>query len=146
MRARTSAAIAALALCAPGATAQANHSPILHGLTALDAKRVEAVDRGGAVTITLDAADKTEIAMLGVVKLDVPRAFYLERVHDLTGFLESGMTTSAGAFGDPARLEDVAALALEPSDAKALEKCKPFACDVKLPADMMERLRNALGK
>lgn len=146
MSARSAAAIAALVLCGPVLRAQATPSPLLQRLTALDAKKVEAVERGEAVTITLEAADKTEIAMLGVVKLDVPRAFYLERVHDFTGFLESGMTTAAGAFGEPARLEDVVGLALQPSDAKALEKCRPLACDVKLPADMMERLRNELGK
>lgn len=138
--------IVAVALCAPGLRAQASPSPLLHGLTSLDRKRVEEVERGEAVTITLEASDKTEIAMLGVVKLDVPRAFYLERVHDLTGFLVSNMRSSAGTFGEPARTEDVASLALEPSDAKALEKCKPFACDVKLPANMMEKLRNELGK
>lgn len=134
-----------LALCAPGIRAQASPVPLLRGLTALDAKRVAEVERGDAVTITLDAPDKTEIAMLGVVRLDVPRAFYLERVRDLTGFLASDMRYASGAFGDPARLDDVSALALEPSDAKALEKCKPFDCEVKLPADMMEKMRIELG-
>lgn len=146
MIARTQLSFVVLALCAPGIRAQASSAPLPHTLTALDAKRVAEAERGEAVTITLDAPDKTEIAMLGFVRIPVPRAFYLDRVHDLSGFLVSGMRSAAGKFGEPARSDDVAALTLEKSDAKALEKCKPFSCDVKLPADMMEKLRSELAK
>ncbi len=103
------------------------------------------MERGDAVTITLDAPDKTEIATLGVVRLAVPRAFYMERVHALTSFLSSGTRSISGSFGEPAKLDDVAALVLDPADAKTLEKCRPFACDVKLPASEMERFRTALA-
>jgi len=141
------AALATLAALAPGASglrAQGAPAPLLRGITALDAKRVAEVERGEAVTITLDAPDKTEIATLGVVKLDVPRAFYVARVRDLTGFLLSDVRASAGTFSEPASGADVAALSLEPSDVKALAKCRLFACDVKLPAGMMEKLRAAV--
>jgi hypothetical protein len=37
-------------------------------------------------------------------------------------------------------------MSLDPSDAKALEKCQPLKCDVKLPANEMERFRTALEK
>lgn len=126
--------------------AQSEHSPLLNGITVLDRKRIAEVNRGEAVTITLDAADKTEITTLGVVKLDVPRAFYVRDIRNLTGFLLGDSRTSSGTFDDPARAEDVDGLALEPSDVKALVKCKPFSCDVKLPAEMMEKFRRALGK
>ncbi|MGH7622448.1 MAG: hypothetical protein ACREMU_08935, partial [Gemmatimonadaceae bacterium] len=104
------------------------------------------MERGEAVAITLDAPDKTEIATLGVVRLEVPRAFYLRRVQNLTGFLMSDSQSSTGIFEDPASAEDVAGLALEPSDVKALAKCKPFSCDLKMPAEMMERFHVALDK
>jgi hypothetical protein len=146
MIARAQLSLVVLALCAPGIRAQASSASLPHTLTDLDTKRMAEAERGEAVTITLDAPDKTEIAMLGVVRIPVPRAFYLDRVHDLSGFLVTGMRSAAGRFSDPARSDDVAALALEQSDAKALEKCKPFSCDVKLPADMMERLRSELAE
>jgi hypothetical protein len=98
------------------------------------------------VTVTLDAPEKTEVATLGVVRLEVPRAFYVDHVKQLTGFLASGTKSQSGSFGEPARLEDVAAMSLDPSDAKALEKCQPLKCDVKLPANEMERFRTALDK
>lgn len=117
----------------------------LQRLTVLDAKKIESVVRGDAVSITLDAPEKTEISTLGVVRVDVPRAFYLERVRHLTGFLSSGTKSLSGVFGVPARLDDVATLALDPSDSKSLEKCKPLSCDVKLPASEMEKFRTMLA-
>lgn len=142
----TLAALALCAACVADAQSQSRAPLTLQHLTDLDAKRISEIERGEAVTITLDAPDKTEIAMLGVVRLDVPRAFYVDRVHELTDFLITGMRSSAGTFSDPARPEDVAGLALEPSDAKALEKCKLFSCDVKLPAALMDTLRAELAK
>ena len=146
---RSRATLAALALCAAcvaDAQSQSGATFTLQHLTDLDPKRIAEIERGEAVTITLDAPDKTEIAMLGVVRLDVPRAFYVDRMHDLTGFLTTGVSSSAGIFSDPARPEDVAGLALEPSDARALEKCKLYSCDVKLPAALMDTLRAELAR
>jgi hypothetical protein len=37
-------------------------------------------------------------------------------------------------------------MSLDPQDAKALQKCQPLKCDVKLPAHDMERFRDALAK
>jgi hypothetical protein len=83
---------------------------------------------------------------LGIVRLEVPRAFYVEHVKPLIGFLASGTETEAGVFGDPARVEDLASMSLDPSDAKSLEKCQPLKCDLKLPAAEMERFRSVLAK
>lgn len=118
----------------------------LQRLTVLDAKKIASVARGDAVSITLDTPEKTEIAMLGVVRVDVPRAFYLDRVRQLTGFLSSGSKSLSGIFSEPASLEDVATLALDPSDAKTLEKCRPLSCDMKLAASEMEKFRTTLAK
>jgi hypothetical protein len=146
MMARTHLSLIAIALCAPAIRAQASPAPLLQTLTNLDAKQVAEAERGDAVAITLDAADKTEIAMLGVVRIPVPRAFYLDRVQTLTGFLASQTRSAAGAFADPAQAGDVSSLALEQSDARSLEKCKLFSCDVKLPADLMAKLRRELAR
>jgi hypothetical protein len=140
--------VAATILAAIGfRTACAQTAPgALQRLTALDAKAIDAVERGETVAITLDAADKTEIATLGVVRLEVPRAFYVDHVKQLAGFLASGSTSQSGSFSVPARLEDVATMSLDVPDAKALEKCRPLKCDVKLPASEMERFRGTLEK
>jgi hypothetical protein len=117
----------------------------LQRLTMLDTKEVSAIERGEAIAVTIDAADKTEVATLGVVRLEVPRAFYVERVSPLAGFLVATAKSQSGSFSEPARLADVAALSLDPADAKALEKCQPLKCDVKLPASEMEHFRSVLA-
>jgi hypothetical protein len=142
---RHATAIIAVSVAASAAGAQGAPNA-LHRLTMLDAKALAAIEGGDAVAITLDSPDKSEIATLGVVRLEVPRAFYLDHVKQLTGFLVSGATSSSGSFGEPAKLDDVAALSLDPSDAKTLEKCQPLKCDVKLPAGEMELFRNELAK
>ncbi|MEP7065166.1 MAG: hypothetical protein ABI889_03965 [Gemmatimonadota bacterium] len=138
---------AALVLVAIGASwAQAQGVPFaLQRLTVLDAKARGAIERGDAVSVTIDASEKTAIATLGVVRLDVPRAFYVERVKQRNGLLSSGMDQQSGIFSEPARLEDVAMISLDPSDAKALQKCQPFKCDLKLPGQAMEHFRVALA-
>jgi hypothetical protein len=142
---RHAAAIIAVGLAACAASAQSAPNA-LHRLTMLDAKALDAIEGGDAVAITLDSPDKSEIATLGVVRLEVPRGFYVDHVKQLTGFLASGTKSSSGSFSEPAKLEDVATLSLDPSDVKALEKCQPLKCDVKLPASEMESFRNALAK
>ena len=138
--------VAALIFCALAvAPAGAQSTPsALQRLTMLDAKQVNEIERGSAVAITLDAADKTEVATLGVVRIEVPRTFYVDHVSQLAGFLATGTKSGSGSFGTPARLEDVAALTLDPADAKALQKCQPLKCDVKLSASEMEHFRGVL--
>jgi hypothetical protein len=145
MSVRFRAAMLAAAVGASAAGAQSAPSA-LQRLTALDAKAIEAVERGDAVAVTIDTPDKTEVATLAVVRLDVPRAFYEKHVRELTGFLVSGAIVSSGSFGEPARLEDVASLALDAADARTLEKCQPLKCDVKLSAAEMEKFHAALAK
>lgn len=145
MSARLIAAMILVAIGLRSATAQTMPGA-LQRLTTLDAKAVDAVERGEAVTITVEAPEKSEIATLGVVRLEVPRAFYVDHVKPLTGFLASGTSSQSGSFSEPARLEDVASMSLDLSDAKAFEKCQPLKCDVKLPASEMERFRTALAK
>src|SRR3569623_3375107 len=137
----------AVMCCAMGLTAgSAQVGPSAQQrLTMLDAKEVNAIERGEAVAVTSDAADKTEVATLGVVRLEVPRAIYMEHVSPLTGFLVTAAKSQSGSFSEPARPEDVAALSLDPADAKALEKCQPVKCDVKLPASEMEQFRSILA-
>jgi hypothetical protein len=145
MSTRLIALVMVVALAARVAGAQTAPSA-LQRLTMLDAKQMNAVERGDAVTINIDSPEKTEITTLGVVRLEVPRAFYVNHVRQLTGFLAAGPNSQSGAFSEPARLEDLSAMSLDASDAKALEKCQPLKCDVKLPASEMERFRSVLAR
>ena len=139
-----SATLAALGFAVPALGAQGAPSA-LQRLQVLDAKKLEAVDRGDAIAITIESPEKTEIATLGVVRLEVPRDFYLDHVRQLTGFLARPADASSGVFDDPVTPANLAALRLDPADVKALEKCQPLSCDLKLPASEMERFRAELA-
>lgn len=145
MTTRFVAALVCLAIETVTAGAQAKSSA-LERLTLLDKKETEAIERGEAVAITLDSPEKTEIATLGIVRIDAPRTFYVDHVSQLSGFLATGTRLQAGNFSEHARAEDMSALNLDPNDAKALEKCQPLKCDVKLPAQAMELFRAVLAK
>ena len=141
---RHTSAILALGVAASAVGAQSAPNA-LQRLTTLDQKARDEIERGAAIAITVESPDKNEIATLGVVRLEVPRAFYVDHVKQLAGFLVSS-GSSSGSFSDPAKLEDVATLSLDPSDVKELEKCQPLKCDVKLSAGEMERFRSQLAK
>jgi len=145
MTTRFIAALLCLAIESVTAGAQVASSA-LERLTLLDKKEMAAVERGEPVAVTLDSPEKTEIATLGVVRIDAPRAFYVSHVSELSGFLATGTRLQAGNFSVPARAEDMSAMTLDPSDAKALEKCQPLRCDVKLPAQEMELFRSVLAR
>ncbi len=144
MSAPLRAAWLAVVLACPAVRAQTSPT-LLQRLTILNAKKAASVDRGEAVAISLETPEKTEIAILGIVRIEVPRAFYIERAWHHGSFLSAGTKSLSGAFGEPARLNDVAALELDPGDAKALAKCRPLDCNVKLPAADMERFRAQLA-
>ena len=145
MRIRRSAALFVVCIGAPALAAQGAPTA-LQRISALDAKKIESVERGDALAITIESPEKTEIATLGIVRLEVPRAFYVDHVHRLTGFLARPASGSSGVFDDPVTPENLAGLTLDRSDAKALEKCQPLSCDVKLPASEMGRFRAELAK
>jgi hypothetical protein len=140
MRLGARCSLAVLIAAAPAMAAQAP-VPLPERLTALDAKKMEAVRRGDAVAITIESPEKTEVALLGVVRLDVPRAYYLSRVRDSTAVLVTGMQLASGTFGEPATLADVAHLTIDAPDVKELRKCVPLSCALKLPAPLMQTLR-----
>jgi hypothetical protein len=145
MTTRFVAALLCIAIETVTARAQVTSSA-LQRLTLLDRKEMEAVERGEAVALTLDSPEKTEIATLGVVRIEAPRTFYVDHVSQLSGFLATGMRLQAGDFSEHARPEDMSAMTLDPSDAKALERCQPLKCDVKLPAQEMELFRAVLAR
>lgn len=99
------------------------------------------LDRGRAVAKALDSLHPVELAVVGVVRLNVRPVFFLERFRDIAAFKKNEAVLQIGKFQLPLRLVDIEALTLDPEDIDALRKCKPASCGLKLPARMIERLR-----
>lgn len=100
------------------------------------------LDRGQPVTRSLQAVDGREVATLGVVRIGVPAAFYIDQLRDIVAFKREGAgVRQIGAFSNPAIVDDVAGLSLDDGDLESLSQCRPRDCKVQLSADAVERVR-----
>jgi len=107
----------------------------------LDAGQLAAVENGQAVVKLLDASSQRDFAVFGIIKVDVPRAFYIARVQDFSSSLRAPTRHGFGIFHTPARADDVAEVTITQQDVSDLKDCRPGACKSKLPGPDMQRLR-----
>ena len=101
-----------------------------------------ALDAGSAVIKSLDTPVREELAYAGVVYIDSPAESFINRFRDIERFESGSGIPQIGRFGSPPQLEDLASFTLPQADLKALPKCRPGDCDVKLSAAAMRRFRN----
>jgi hypothetical protein len=138
-------AIAMLALVSPAALlAQAPSAAAAverHGLR-LDTLEAAAAERGDVVVHVLPTRDPRDVAVLGVVRVGIPRDLYLRRVQNFRSWLRTPTRTRLGIFSEPAVLGDVEQVTVTRQDADDLRKCTPGRCSTKLPATAMARLRD----
>jgi hypothetical protein len=100
-----------------------------------------ALARGDAVVRVLKTADRRDVILLGVVAINVPRAFFARRMVRVAAATKRAGRTAAGVFATPATVSDVSALAVTRSDVALLRACKVGSCDFKLPVAEMEHVR-----
>jgi hypothetical protein len=74
----------------------------------------------------------TELAVVGVVRIDAPPRKIAEDLRRGRGLVKHAALKQSGVFSEPAVLEDVAGFRYPESDIEALKKCKPGACKFKL--------------
>lgn len=103
-----------------------------------------ALTRGETVPRILPTADTRDVAVFGVVRIDVPRSFFMDRQRDLPRALRTPSRTEAQLFSDPAVAGDLEGFDLSDDELKELRKCKPNDCNFKLPATEMNRLRSTV--
>jgi len=99
---------------------------------------------GDVVVHSLPSDEDGEVAVVGIVRVDVPPAFFIERFRDIATFKKSRRVSEVGPFGVPPRVEDLAALTIPPGDLRDLRSCRVGDCDVQLPAHTIERFRTAI--
>jgi hypothetical protein len=110
----------------------------------LSSSQIDQAQHGSVVTKVLDTKDQDEVALFGIVALDVPRPDVVRRVRDLASFLRTPGRTAFGVFSTPATLSDAGAFVADPSDLDALKECKPGDCNVKMPARSIEEFRSTI--
>ncbi|HKW41083.1 MAG TPA: hypothetical protein VJN39_07535 [Gemmatimonadales bacterium] len=101
---------------------------------------------GKPVVKVLATSDQREVAVFGIVSVNVPRSFYVRSVSDFSKSLRtpSRPRPRFGIFSDPVAVADVAALSVPHDDVQDLARCRPGACKVKLSAAAIARLQGSL--
>src|SRR5262245_17715190 len=82
----------------------------------LDAGQLARVEKGQAVVKVLDTKEKEDIAVFGVVTVNVSREAYVTRVKDFRNSLRTPTRTAFGLFSDPPAAADVQAVVIDSQD------------------------------
>lgn len=142
MRRRVASALwstcAATSLAAQQLPARLDH--FLRATIALDSSQIRQVMGGQAVVKVLPTPIHRDVAVFGIIPLDVTRAFYVNRVLQTAAWLRVPTRPHFGVFSDPAQPADVQDVTIDGHDVHDLETCRPGHCSVKLPASEMQRI------
>jgi hypothetical protein len=135
----------ALALAGLASTAAADASRVvtfMREAIGLSDAQIASVEAGEVVTRQLPAADKSEIAAFGAVRVRGDRAAFLRQTgSDVGKARKSGAVLEIGRFSRPPRLEDLAGLTLDEDSFAAVRECKPGDCGIKLSRSAMEKIQ-----
>ncbi len=105
-------------------------------------KDLKALEQGKVVTKLLDTEKKPEVAVFGIMHLNMPVSFYLSRYRDIESFMRSSQVAEIARFSDPPQKEDLRALTLEPEEIQAIRECEAGKCNMKLPAEVISRFKH----
>jgi hypothetical protein len=110
-----------------------------------DAAQLAAVERGEAVVKVLEARDRRDVAVFGIITAPVTREVWTRRARDFPASLRTPSRTQLGIFSNPATAADVAAVTINSRDVAEMKDCKPGDCVAKLPATDMRRIREQVN-
>ena len=102
------------------------------------------LQRGMTISKVLPS-EKHEVAVFGIVLVNAPADFFVEHFRDIESYKKSTEVPIVKKFSDPPSILDLAQLEVDQQDFDALKNCKVGACDVKLPAQIIERLQKEVN-
>ena len=110
----------------------------------VDATQLAAAERGEAVVKVLETQGRRDIAIFGIVTIDVARDAYTEQLRDFPNSLRTPTRSRFGIFSEPASAGDVQAVTIASRDVADMKDCRPGDCVVKLPATDIQRIHAEL--
>ena len=108
----------------------------------LSASELGSLERGSIIAKVLDTGDRSEIYSLAVMRVKTTPARALQRLRDLEGRTGAPWVIQSGRLGAAPALSDFEGMTLDAGDVKHLGKCVVNNCEVRLPAEAIERFRN----
>lgn len=107
------------------------------GFTDSDVQRAH---RGDIVVRSLDADDDT-VGIAAAALVAVPPAFFIEQVRHIEAFKKSPEVLAIGRLSAAPSVGEFARLSLDKGELEEARKCRKGACDLKLDAPGIDRLR-----
>ncbi len=101
------------------------------------------MEQGEVVAKVFDAKHvENEVGAFGVVRMNIPKKFFVEQFRDIVEFTESDAVLQIGKFSNPPTLDDIQELTIKKSEIDDIKRCEPGACKLKMDTAMMERFQH----
>jgi len=139
---------AILWLCTNAAWAQnsaVDFHKILREKIAFEETDFAALQQGETVVKLLPPQDKREVAVSGLVSLQVPAEVFLQSFRESMIRKSNPAILEIGSFSSEQTLDDLKDLTIESRDIEDLKKCVVGDCQLKLSAMMIERFRKEVN-
>ena len=99
-------------------------SQFLQQSIGFDAAQLGTVERGEAVVKVLDARDRRDVVVFGIITLPVSREQYVRALGDFPTSLRTPNRTQLGIFSSPAVAGDVAGVTINSRDVAEMKSCR----------------------
>ncbi len=96
--------------------------------------------RHGATVAKMLEPEGNEVAVAGVVRMNVPEEFFIAKVRDIERHKKVEAVLQVKKFSDPVQPDDLRDLALLPQEVADLKDCRPTRCNFKLSREEIERI------
>ncbi len=110
----------------------------------LNTGQLAKLELGEPVVSVLDTKKKEDVAVFGIITANASREAYVARSKDFPNSLRTPSRTAFGVFSQPANAADVQAVVIDSQDVAALPRCKVGECKLKLPAVVMDEVRQSI--
>ncbi len=136
-----------IALLAVGLIAQSvQHAPLkVFTDLGLTAKQIASIDSGQPVAKVVSWGGPSDIYVFGAVHIDASPEVYLEAARNVGRLSGAPGYQGVGELRENATVADLAALAFDPDDVKALKDCKAGSCDVQLPTAAIQAFHDGVN-
>jgi hypothetical protein len=99
----------------------------------LSKKEINSIPEGGTIVKALRTERREEIAIFGIVHMNVPPEYFLKRFRNILEFESGNGILTNGVFSNPPQLSDVLNLTWENDDLEKIRKCLPKDCTARIP-------------
>jgi hypothetical protein len=135
-----------LLLIAPVTKAQGPDEPyrFFREFVGLSDDQIGAIRSGKAVAKVIESRTPDEVFVFGSVYVEASPESYLKLGSDVDALRKLPGYLAIQSFSDPPQLSDLEGFALERQDIDELKDCKVGHCEVQLPTEAMEGLKQSI--